>query len=243
MGKKIDRAALTLVLTAAAYLFFVAMLGNVWIAAGCALAAMLLLKKLAGGMPRRGRARSGARATIEAWALLRAPDAERRIRALLEKAYPGQSKEAKIALLLRHPGGRPLDAGDVLEAWRGCEGERLILASTASADSAAFCVAAKLARPRVCLLDGARLCALLERFAPDEPPAAKRARLPRGARAFCLSRERAPRRLLFGLMLFATYLVLGNALYLAASLLTLLFAALGFRRPAAPNQLFQQSDG
>ena len=53
------------------------------------------------------------------------------------------------------------------------------------------------------------------------------------------SRERAPRRLLFGLLLLATYLLLGNPLYLGAALVTLLLAALGWKKPPVPKRLFK----
>ena len=53
---------------------------------------------------------------------------------------------------------------------------------------------------------------------------------------------RANRRLyigLFGLLLLLMYLLLGNPLYLGASLLTLLLAALGWKKPPVPRRLFE----
>ena len=53
MGKTIDRAALHVLATLALYLFFVSAFGDIWLAAGCALCALLLLRKLLSPVSRR----------------------------------------------------------------------------------------------------------------------------------------------------------------------------------------------
>ena len=238
MGKKIDRAALHALGALLFYLFFVSALGNIWLAAACALAALLLSRKLlsslAGRLPKRETKKGRARAEVERWAMLDAGAAEAEARALLEKAYPGQAAEAELVFLPRHPQGPPLDANAVLDAWRGRGGEKLLLVTTARADAAAHACASGLAHPAVCLVDGERLCALLTAF----PPPKREAAAPRKRLRIAVSRERAPRRLLFGLLLLATYLLLGNPLYLGAALLTLFFAALGWKKPPVPRRLF-----
>ena len=128
-----------------------------------------------------------------------------------------------------------MDVNAVLDAWREWSGEKLLLVTTARADATAHACAAKLARPAVRLIDGERLCALLTAFPPPKREAAK----PRRRFAIAASRERAPRRLLFGLLLLATYLLLGNPLYLGAALMTLLLAALGWKKPPVPRRLFK----
>ena len=90
------------------------------------------------------------------------------LRALLEKAYPGQTAEAEFLFLPRHPQGPPLDVNAVLDAWRERSGEKLLLVTTARADATAHACAAKLARPAVRLIDGERLCALLTAFPPPK---------------------------------------------------------------------------
>ena len=165
----------------------------------------------------------------------RQPSLRAEARALLEKAYPGQTAEAEFLFLPRHPQGPPLDVNAVLDAWRERSGEKLLLVTTARADATAHACAAKLARPAVRLIDGERLCALLTAFPPPKREAAK----PRRRFAIAASRERAPRRLLFGLLLLATYLLLGNPLYLGAALVTLLLAALGWKKPPVPRRLFK----
>src|SRR5699024_4277556 len=74
MGKTIDRAALHVLSALGLYLCFVSALGHVWLAAGCALAALLLLRKLlmplAGRLPKREARKGRARAEVERWALL-----------------------------------------------------------------------------------------------------------------------------------------------------------------------------
>ena len=239
MGKTIDRAALHVLAALALYLFFVSAFGDIWLAAGCALCALLLLRKLllplAGRLPKREARRGRARAEVERWAMLDAETAEAEARALLEKAYPGQTAEAEFLFLPRHPQGPPLDVNAVLDAWRERSGEKLLLVTTARADATAHACAAKLARPAVRLIDGERLCALLAAFPPPKREAAK----PRRRFAIAASRERAPRRLLFGLLLLATYLLLGNPLYLGAALVTLLLAALGWKKPPVPRRLFK----
>ena len=239
MGKTIDRAALHVLAALALYLFFVSAFGDIWLAAGCALCALLLLRKLllplAGRLPKREARRGRARAEVERWAMLDAETAEAEARALLEKAYPGQTAEAELLFLPRHPQGPPLDVNAVLDAWRERSGEKLLLVTTARADATAHACAAKLARPAVRLIDGERLCALLTAFPPPKREAAR----PRRHFAIAASRERAPRRLLFGLLLLATYLLLGNPLYLGAALVTLLLAALGWKKPPVPRRLFK----
>ena len=122
MGKTIDRAALHVLAALALYLFFVSAFGDIWLAAGCALCALLLLRKLllplAGRLPKREARRGRARAEVERWAMLDAETAEAEARALLEKAYPGQAAEAELLFLPRHPQGPPLDVNAVLDAWR-----------------------------------------------------------------------------------------------------------------------------
>ena len=201
MGKKIDRAALHALAALGLYLGFVSAFGSIWLAAACALCALLLLRKLlsplAGRLPKREARRGRARAEVERWALLDKDAAEAEARALLEKAYPGQAAEAELLFLPRHPQGPPLNLNAVLDAWRGRGGEKLLLITTARADAAAHACAAKLAHPAVRLIDGERLCALLAAFPPpkrEEAPARRRLRI-------AVSRERAPRRLLFGLLL------------------------------------------
>ena len=179
MGKTIDRAALHVLAALALYLFFVSAFGDIWLAAGCALCALLLLRKLllplAGRLPKREARRGRARAEVERWAMLDAETAEAEARALLEKAYPGQAAEAELLFLPRHPQGPPLDVNAVLDAWRERSGEKLLLVTTARADATAHACAAKLARPAVRLIDGERLCALLTAFPPPKREAAKAA--------------------------------------------------------------------
>lgn len=239
MGKKIDRAALLALAALGLYLGFVSAFGSIWLAAACALCALLLLRKLlsplAGRLPKREARRGRARAEVERWALLDKDAAEAEARALLEKAYPGQAAEAEMLFLPRHPQGPPLNLNAVLDAWRGRGGEKLLLITTARADAAAHACAAKLAHPAVRLIDGERLCALLAAFPPpkrEEAPARRRLRI-------AVSRERAPRRLLFGLLLLLMYLLLGNPLYLGAALLTLFLAAMGWKKPPVPRRLFE----
>lgn len=238
MGKRIDRAALHVAAALALYLFFAAAFRNVWAAAACALCAMLCLRRalsgLTGRLPQREKRRARARAEVERWALLDIQAAEKEARALLEKAYPGQTEGAEFVMALRHPQGPTLDISALLDLWRGRADGRLIVVTTARADPAAHACAAKLTQPAVCLVDAERLCALLGKF----PPAASEAP-PRRRLRIAVSRERAPRRLLFGLLLLLMYLLLGNPLYLGASLLTLLLAALGWKKPPVPRRLFE----
>ena len=239
MGKKIDRAAGHMLAALLLYLFFVSAFENIWAAAVCALFAALCLRRALAPLARRAPGREAkkrrARAEAERWALLDASAAEAEARALLEKAYPGQTAEAEILFLPRHPQGPPLDVNAVLDAWRGRKGGRLLIVTTSRADPAAHACAAKLAKPRVCLVDGERLVALLTAFPPPE----KEAPAPRRRLRPVVSRERAPRRLLFGLLLLAMYLLLGNPLYLGAALLTLFLAALGWKKPPVPRRLFE----
>ena len=179
MGKTIDRAALHVLAALGLYLCFVSAFGNIWLAAGCALCALLLLRKLllplAGRLPKREARRGRARAEVERWAML---DAERGggggARAA-GKGLSGAGGGGGVVFLPRHPQGPPLDVNAVLDAWRGRGGEKLLLVTTARADAAAHACAAKLAHPAVRLIDGERLCALLTAFPPPKREAAKAA--------------------------------------------------------------------
>ena len=85
MGKTIDRAALHVLAALALYLFFVSAFGNIWLAAACALCALLLLRKLlsplAGRLPKREARRGARRAEVERWAMLDSRTRRRRRRA------------------------------------------------------------------------------------------------------------------------------------------------------------------
>ena len=122
MGKRIDRAALHVVAALALYLFFAAAFRNIWAAAACALCAMLCLRHalsgLTGRLPQREKRRARALAEVERWALLDMQAAEKEARALLKKAYPGQTEGAEIVMALRHPQGPPLDISALLDLWR-----------------------------------------------------------------------------------------------------------------------------
>lgn len=239
MGKRIDRAALCAVTAAALYLFFAAAFRSVWAGAACALCAMLLLRHalrgLFGRLPRPKRRRSRARAEVEMWATLPAREAEARARSLLEKAYPAQLEGARVEVALRHPSGPALDVNALLEMWRARQGEeRLALVVTSRVSGEALALARTLSRPTVRVADAEQIASLLERFPPQgEPPAPARRRI-----RIRIGRERAPRRLLFGLLLLGMYLLLGNPLYLASGLATLFLGAMGLKKPPVPKRLF-----
>ncbi len=109
---------------------------------------------------------------------------------------------------------------------------------TVPADPRAQAYAKSLKNPGVRLIDGAQLQELLMKFPPAPEDTAQPA--PRRRRwSVQISRERAPRKLLFGLMLLAMYLLMGNVLYLGAALLSFLFAGLGFRKRPVPKKLFE----
>ena len=194
--KTIDRAALHVLSALGLYLCFVSALGHVWLAAGCALVALLLLRKLlmplAGRLPKREARKGRARAEVERWAMLDACAAEAEARALLEKAYPGQAAEADVVFLAAPPAGAaPWTSTPFWTSGAGGGGEKLLLITTARADAAALSCAAKLAHPAVCLIDGARLGALLTSFPPPERAEEKKGRAGACASPFPANARRA----------------------------------------------------
>ncbi|NLF27765.1 MAG: hypothetical protein GX592_07685 [Clostridiales bacterium] len=242
MGRKIDRIALSAVLAAGLYLFYAAAFRSIPAAIALAFVSMLLLHNALSGLFGRGRAREKlrdrARSALSGWALLDEGGVEKRVRALLDKAYPGEADRAEIAAVVRHPEGAPLTVDALLEAWKGRNCEKLIVAATVPADARAQAYARSLKNPGVRLIDGQQLQELLMKFPPEPSETAQPA--PRRRRwGIQISRERAPRKLLFGLMLLAMYVLMGNILYLGASLLSLLFAGLGFRKRPVPKKLFE----
>ncbi len=240
MGKKIDRIAGSALLAVGLYLFYIAAFRSIWLAIVCALASVFLIRRafsgLVGRLPKREKLRARARSTLAGWARLDAESLRAQAAELLEKAYPGQAEGAQIAALARHPDGAPLSVDALLDAWRGKTCARLIVVSTVAAEPAALAYAATLKAPDVRLIDGAQLTELLARH---PQPAETAQPHQRRARKWPLGRDRAPRQLLFGLLLLGMYLLIGNALYLGAALLSLLFAGLGLRKPPTPNRLFE----
>ena len=238
MGRRIDLIALNALAAAALYLFFTAALESIWAGALCAFCAMLLLRRvlgaLTGRLPQRKRLRARARAALDAWAKLPADEALLKARSLLEKAYPRQLEGVRLIGAQRCPPGPAMDVNALLALWRGRLEERLAIVCTSRADAAALSYARTLSRPAVRLIDAPQLISLLEKYpdAQEEAPRARR-RLQLSA-----SRERAPRRLLFGALLLGMYLLLGNPLYLAAALATLFLSAMGWKKPPVPRRLF-----
>lgn len=242
MGRKIDRIAISAVLAAGLYLFYAAAFRSILAAIALALASMLLIHKALSGLLGRSRSkerlRERARSALSGWALLAEAEVEARVRALLDRAYPGEADGAEIAAVVRYPEGQPLTVDALLEAWKGRSCEKLIVAATVPADPHAQAYARSLKNPGVRLIDGQQLQELLMKF----PPAAEETAQPAPRRRrwrVPISRERAPRKLLFGAMLLAMYMLMGNILYLAAALLSLLFAGLGFRKRPVPKKLFE----
>lgn len=224
-GKTIDRAALTLLSTAALYLFFL----NAWqsIPLACLLAFVGCLSLSCAVKRRPVRTRLNlvqAERQLYRAACLPAEEARALLEPLARAALPGVERDFR--LVLRHPDAA-LSANDVFSLWKESRGrESLILAATCPADARALTCAEELRDPRVDVLDRRRLVRLLRDHPlplPEEhaPPRPLKARL-RGAARRLMEEPPRPRQLLLAAGLMAGWLLGGSPLYLILSLLALL---------------------
>ena len=250
MAKRIDRIVLMALGAFALFSFYMGAYENEWAAGILAFLSVVLARRFLQGCRwngrrvKRNKAQKQAEATLLRWAI--EGDGMDEARALLKAAYPGEDCGA-VAVVARHPHGRPLDAEDVLDAWRKHHGEqRLTLLSTVPAGTEAMNTAAERKYTSIALLDGERLRALLARFpiagAEEEPREQEHAPAGGGRKRIRVvaDRKSVPRHGLLSAMLLAMYFVLGNPLYLAVALVLAMLAGIGLRKAAAPRRLFPE---
>lgn len=250
MAKRIDRIVLMALGAFAFFSFYMGAYENEWAAGILAFLSVVLARRFLQGCRwngrrvKRNKAQKQAEATLLRWAI--EGDGMDEARALLKAAYPGEDCGA-VAVVARHPHGRPLDAEDVLDAWRKHRGEqRLTLLSTVPAGTEAMNTATERKYPSIALLDGERLRALLARFpiagSEEEPREQEQAPAGGGRKRIRVvaDRKSVPRHGLLSAMLLAMYFVLGNPLYLAVALVLAMLAGIGLRKAAAPRRLFPE---
>lgn len=238
MGKRIDRVVLRLALCVGLYLFYAAAFHNIPMAIFATLLSAMLLKKIVRDpIQRRSKRRKCAAETIHRWAKAQDPTAE--IAAIIERAYPGELAGARMELLARHPQGQPVTLDEVFALWKAHAGEeRLAVICTCAAQETAHALARTLTAPRVRLLDAQQLSELIQKFPAGQERGEPSSVRPRRVRSVRITREQAPKRLVFGGLLLVMYWLLGNILYLFAALATLFFALAGFKKHKSPRKLF-----
>lgn len=233
MGGRIDRAALFIATTAAAYLFFL----NAWhsVAAACAaaFAACALGRRVLRGLPRRRRCgRRQIEAEILRIAAMPDDEAARALGEWVRGRYPGEA--FALTPILKHPAAS-LSPSDILGAWKAGRGAaRLVIAATCACDPAAALYARSLREPAVAVVDRRALARILRKSgrlpAEAEAPLSPKDVLRRLVRRAAGRRPR-PRDALAATGLLAMYRFVGQPLYLLAALILLfrLGAALAAR--------------
>ena len=250
MARKIDRAALTLLLAAALYLFFMGALRSIPLAAVCCFIAMACLKKLASRLPegrlgRRRRARSAAAKRLEELAFYDPAEARSEVNALIKKAYPDEAAGLSMTIILRHPSGFPVNADDVLSEWKRRRGsDRTVIASPARSDESARRLTEKLKNPRVQLMDGPMLISLMAAYMGGVPPAhnppERRWRERWAAFRRAAGRARSGKCLAMGAALCLMFMLTGAAAYLAAGIILFFIAGTALKERAHPRMLFTE---
>lgn len=246
MGKFIDRVVLTALLAGALYLFFMSAFRSIPLAATSAFLAMALLKKLSrrfpgSGFTKKRRARKEAADTLEEWSFQNPDEARENVSNLLARAYPGQMHEISLTLVSRHPSGGHITVDDVSAEWKRHRGaERAVIAGFSKADDRAYALARALSNPRVRLIDGVQLSALIALHPPvrKSPPAAarKNGRLKAALRA--AGRAKGGRCLASGVLMCLIYFITGMTTYLVAGAILVLIAGVSLHRRKMPRTLF-----
>lgn len=256
MRKVIDKTALYVLLSSAAFMFFL----YAWRAL---LPALLLsaafLLGLSGILPRLFRAQSNRRfrkAKREAYKdrmlnkLLYAPYEDALTsarRAVLlsygydetEEAFEG--KTVNFALIQLHKEGFPADASTVARYYReNKDSDALVLINTGAFDEKARRAAEEYTSPRIVLLDGRQIRDIFGKLDHDasdkEEPSGctkKKRRMPRIA----MSPKLVKRSAIYAILLLVLYFVLGISAYLYASLFLLALSMIARRKESAPEKL------
>lgn len=240
MGRRIDRAALWLIIALAAYAFFHWMLGSAIWAAACAAALALCARRLLHSPMRKFEVRRSARGRaarlVSEWALRGGGESEAQAVKLVSEAYRRAAPEGgdvRYALIARHESAQ-LTPDDLLSEYRK-GGEYLVILSTCPASGAARAFAAQREHPRMRLIDRGELisiCAAADM--PERSDAPKPRRKFRFAWAQALDRVRPVRCGALGTVLLALYAITGIWSYLVSGGALLLLVAARFLRPARP---------
>jgi len=231
-GRIIDRAALSLLGTSAAYLLFLNAGLSIGASAVLAFACACLARAAIVMRPRRFAA-SASQAEAALAHILAQPDPAAKA-ALVDLARAAGAAESSRIVPLLLSSGDLLDVRDVWRLWRRCRGDaRLTIAVPCPATREAAACAAGLRDPVVVLLDRERLMRAVRRtgrYVPAGaagPPPLRRLRRAIGALADRRTGARAP---LTGLALLGTYLATGRAVCLALSMLVLLYTGVTWIR-------------
>ena len=159
MGKSIDSFVISIAAAAVMYALFIGATGSIIVAMIMTFISMCMLRKLAGRIPRsdrRGRMLR-ARAAVETISLMDNKAAESLLEMLLESEYPGRISGMNVRYMLRHVSEK-ISAGDIAGVYRAFpRSPYTLIISTATADSQARLLAARLYNPEIRIIDGAAL--------------------------------------------------------------------------------------
>ena len=222
-GRVIDRAVLTVLGSAALYLYFLNAGFGIPLSCLMAFAAASLARWLIRRRPRRYRwTAAQAGAAVDAIARMPDEEAAAALHALLDPAHP---PSCHVLIPLPRHASAAVTQGDVFALWRAHRGEeRLLIAATCPAAQAATDLAATLSAPSVAIADRKTLVRVIRRtgqFVPPEVPRTPIRHRLRRAAATLVGRRARPSTFLYGLGLLATYLLMGKPACLFAGMLVL----------------------
>lgn len=249
MGKKIDRAALDLLLAAAFYFFFQRTFKNRILSAALAMLCIVLLGRIfrriaaaVQGLPllRRRNLRRSARGSIMTLACMEEPAARSAAEQLVKLAY---GEVGRVQLIQRHP-SCDLQPEALFELWRrNRDAERMVVCASCKASPDCRALAAELKAPRVAVIDAPLLAQLIcehPNILRSQPAAPSQPRTRHAARILhlLLRRRNAPRCLLVAGSMLIFYLLSGSLVHLALSLGLILLALISLKTPQRPVRLF-----
>lgn len=235
MGRKIDRAVISIAAAFALYAVFVGATGSIFAAVIMTFISMCLMRKLLGRFsgrdPASARLRS-ARAVIERLSF--SHDAEELLEKFLRDAYPEITGGMQLHFIIRHPSQRVTaeDIACICRTLHDCPA--VCIAAIPPADAAAHALAARLRGPEIKLIDGEKLSSMMA-ARPDMVPHADVhfTEAPNGGRAHrvmeAASRAKWSKCALTGAFMCLLYFPTGAVSYLIGGCVLLFIAASAFR--------------
>lgn len=236
MGKSIDSFVISIAAAAVMYALFIGATGSIMAATIMTFISMCMLRKLAGRIPhsdRRGRMLR-ARAAVETVSLMDNKAAESLLEMLLESEYPGRISGMNVRYMLRHVSEK-ISAGDIAGVYRAFpRSPDTVIISTATADSQARLLAARLYNPEIRIIDGAALEKLFTKHPSLIPDGGTIFKKPctdsRMRRMFsAASRAKAGKCAATGVFMCILYFMSGTFVYLIGGCGLLLIAGISVR--------------
>ena len=230
-GKGIDYIFLSILGTVLLYLLYLNAGYGIVLSAALSFITVLLFQYLIEHRPRRyALTRDEALDLLDDILRMDEPEALSAVQRLVDAAY--HDSDAELILHLRHPSAQ-LSADDALLDWKAHKGQANIrIAATCAASPECRAAAIELKEPVIDLIDRNVLLQMVRStgiYTPSRKRTSQWRRL--RVRVSELSCRRvSPKALIYSACMLGIYLLTGRALYLAASMLVLLFSGISWIR-------------